>query len=165
MVRGRGSEAEAGASGGAPADTFASKAKWYQKRLDEPLWRGLGGGPDCKITLRQCLYAKLLHKVQYRLSDKAFEEVCRLFAALYLPEGNIFPPTLYLIKRILDIPSVDEHMWHACPKGCKAWEPLPQRDWENHKDDKCRCGTPRFKTGGPRGTQLTPQLVSFRLLL
>lgn len=50
------------------------------------------------------------------------------------------------MKQVLGVVHPSKYEWHSCLTGCTGWEPLPQAEWEAHKDDCCsRCQGGRFK--------------------
>lgn len=96
--------------------------------------------------MKQACFLLLELKRKHRLHDTAFDILMRCLAEVLLPEGNILPPSLYLVERLLQSRPPDTCAYHACPKDCKVWPHLPRRDWALHKDDRCDCGAARFVT-------------------
>ena len=70
----------------------------------------------------------------------AVNKLCKVIHKLVLPQPNWFPPSLYLMERIIDVPSPDDFQYHACPAEQCCWEPIPRSEWEAHKKDKCVHG-------------------------
>ncbi len=64
--------------------------------------------------------------MEHNFRDVGFSKLCRLMHETLLPPGNRFPPSWYLVKRILGIQSLGLHEYHVCKKGCCTWEPIPK---------------------------------------
>ena len=69
-----------------------------------------------------------------------------------LPEGNLLPGSLYLMRKVLGVKSPADYEYHACPANKCWWEPLPKNQWRADPSCTCACGHPRFhevpKAGG-----------------
>ena len=68
-------------------------------------------------------------QVLTHLQDSAFDRACRLEYEHSLPPGNIFPPSFYLIKKILGFVDLDNYEWNVCSCGGTAWPPLCKEQW------------------------------------
>lgn len=84
---------------------------------------------------------------------------CRSFLAMLCAQAHLLPPTLYLIKQIMDVIDISQIEWHSCERGCTGWR-SNKKKWQDQKDDHCKkCGGKRFKTVMGR-LQLVPVRVS-----
>ena len=84
-----------------------------------------------------------------------FDVLLRTLAEAFCPPGNIMPPSLYLVEKLMQTRSTDSCSYHACPKDHHIWPHLPRSDWQGHVTDCCPvpgCGHPRFITATVAGT-------------
>ena len=79
------------------------------------------------------------------IKDGVFDDLLYAMHYYLLPEGNLLPPSLYLMEKIIEVLHPDACEWHACPaEKCKPWGPTPRSKWPEHRYDKCACGLYRF---------------------
>ncbi len=128
---------------------FKSKVAWYLHNRHRPVF------PGSQLSIQQAAYMAMSIKREHAMRDAAFEGMCGMIAHCLLPKGNVFPPTLYLMKRILGAREAAEYERHVCVKECYSWPPLPRAAWPAHAADTCpKCGEQRFQQAtGSNGAQ------------
>ena len=62
-----------------------------------------------------------------------------------MPPGNLWPPSLYIVKGILSCQKAESFEQHVCEDDCMRFTQLPRSQWEAHRHEKCACGKRRFK--------------------
>jgi hypothetical protein len=131
-------------------------AQWYIDRKGQPLF------PGCKLTLFQTCFALLHAKLDHRLTDQYVEEHCQYQSTVVLPDGNLHPPTLHLLKKICGVEDLKKCEKHVCVNDCVRFKDLPQSQWD--KDEKCPvCKELRFMPGKTHGKLLIPKKVFYEL--
>lgn len=97
----------------------------------------------------EMLYDELSFKVDYRLTDRAFEAgIARLVG--YLPTCHIFPDSAYLCRGTVGARTWEEFQVHVCAHpDCLGYvyPHLDPSEYEQHKDDVCQmpgCQQKRF---------------------
>jgi hypothetical protein len=125
------------------ADEAEGTAAYYRSKSEEPIY------PGARVTVLQACYCLLTHKLSNKFGDVAFDELLRLLHEVFLPEGNLLPPSLYILRKVLGCSNWDEFELHVCSNpncGAHVWPYLPRAQYEEHKDDACPCcATARFK--------------------
>ena len=92
-------------------------------------------------------------KDKNNVHDMAFDEICRAQAELMLPDGNLFPPSFYMMKQVLGYVAADQFEGHICDNCAHVHPKLDKEKWA--ADHTCNtCGAKRFKMG--RNKRLTP---------
>ena len=79
-----------------------------------------------------------------------------------MPRGNLFPPSLHVMRGLLECEEPQKYEQHVCPNDCMRFQYASKCDWEEHQDDSCpECAERRFnvKEGADGNTILTPQKV------
>jgi hypothetical protein len=94
-------EAEARDGDGAPKRT----SRWYQERLDQPLYAGAA------TTLREAIYFWLTWRLRHHTGKMAFGELLRFVALVLLPPGNLLPSSEYMIAQVCHFPRA--HAQHS----------------------------------------------------
>lgn len=94
-------EAEARDGDGAPKRT----SRWYQERLDQPLYAGAAA------TLREAIYFWLTWRLRHQTGKMAFGELLRFVALVLLPPGNLLPSSEYMIAQVCHFPRA--HAQHS----------------------------------------------------
>ena len=71
---------------------------------------------------------------------------CRmlLLTKAAMPPGNLWPPSLYIIKGILSCEKAESFEQHVCEDDCMRFAQLPRSQWKDHRFEKCVCGKQRF---------------------
>ena len=89
---------------------------------------------NSNITLAQLLYNILSKDEPVHVKERSLE-VARLAAA----DGSIIPPSIHLVRRALQLRSLQSTSIHICSQCCRyAWKPIPKEDWPQCADD-CEC--------------------------
>lgn len=96
--------------------------------------------------------------------------ICKLLSGSFLPPGNLFPPSTYLVQRIADVESLDDVEYHTCDCLGHVYHRISKKEWKAHALDKCPvagCGLSRFvsKKIGGNAPILTPRKVSLLVLV
>ena len=142
-------------------DARPGTAAYYKERLNQQIYE------NAKLTVIQAVFLFFLLKQQMRISDTAFNMICRTIHAVLLPAGNLFPPSLYLMKQISGVEDLDTYEFHVCP-DCELhiYPQAVRKDWKHHKDEHCPVcssigvNSPRFtKTNHGGGVHLRPRKV------
>ncbi len=123
---------------------------YYRRRWGWPLYAGAG------VTLGETVYTYLQKKVDDCEGDTSCDKGYRLLHEVILPKPNLFPPSLYLIRRLAGVEDLDQYEYHVCVEDHYVWERIDKHRWVDHYEDKCpKCAasgvdTFRFKklTGG-----------------
>ena len=91
-----------------------------------------------------------------------FDMHCRLLSEVIMGPGNLVPPSLYLMKKVVGCEDADAYACHVCVKDCMSWDHLDAAEWHLHAHDECgKCKQSRF-VGGPSpsaGGKLRPRKV------
>jgi len=129
-----------------------NNADFYIRNMHRPVC------PGSPLTVLQLCFLRLLEKQQCKVSDTYFDRECRSVKAM-LPEGNLYPPSLYMMQRIIGCPDVADFEKHVCINDCHIFEDCARGRWEEIKDQCCpECAAPRFRTKETRnGYVLIPQ--------
>lgn len=69
-------------------------AGFYRARLTELLY------PGARLSLLQYITLLLHQRQAHTMRDQCVDEMCRMQHDLVLPEGNIMPPSLYLLLQV-----------------------------------------------------------------
>ena len=125
-----------------PSDQLEAIAKgrrtvqWYLNHCHHPLY------PSATISVLQACFVIAGIKLEGNMRDGQMDMMLRTIHEALLPKGNIFPPSLYLLSKILGCQDVVEYEWHCCQNGCHAWKPQHRENWNM---EVCpRCGHDRF---------------------
>lgn len=102
-------------------------------------------------------------KQEYNVGYTAIDCVCKLLHSCFLPTGNLFPPSNYLIQKIADVECIDDVEYHMCECLDYIYPQIKRKDWKLHTGDTClKCGTPRFDVRRIGGNVVrTPKKVSY----
>lgn len=125
---------------------------FYRRGWRAPLYDGAG------ITVGEAVFTFLSKKVEDCEGDTACDKTYRLLHEVLLPKQNLFPPSLYMLRRLAGVEDLDNYERHVCPEDHYVWEYVPRVSWEQHYEDECPVcrgagrSTPRFKrlSGGKR---------------
>jgi hypothetical protein len=79
---------------------------------DDPIFPGAG------ITVLQAAYLMLSMKREGHIRDNVFDMVCRAISDVLLPSGNLFPRSLYLMRRVIGCRTTEEVSVHVCVNDC-----------------------------------------------
>lgn len=61
-----------------------------------------------------------------------------------MPPGNLWPPSLHIVKGILSCQKAESFEQHVCEDDCMRFAQLPRSQWKQHRYEKCACGKRRF---------------------
>ena len=146
--------AAAVAGEGAAAAPKPGTAAYYNSVRHEPVWLG------ATTNVEQYAYYLLIEKRNSRQRDTAFDKHVRWLHAIGLPQPNLLPPSLYLIRKLIGCKDVVDYEYHICVKDCHSWDFLHPRDFDAHAADKCPvCKEPRFHRPVLTSGKLKPRKV------
>jgi hypothetical protein len=106
---------------------------------DEPLYEG------CRLTVFMAAFLFLTEKREGKIRDGAFDRLCRIIHEVLLPKGNLFPRSLYLMKKVVGCEDIDDYGLHVCVNECMTFPQIPKKDWKTHSHERCECGELRFE--------------------
>lgn len=90
---------------------------------------------------------QLSEKRKTNTKDAVFDKQLRLNAEHVLPKPNNCPPSLYIMKKLLECKQTYEVQQHVCVNDCCRFAWLDKRQYLAHKDECCpHCQEPRFDT-------------------
>jgi len=117
-----------------------------------------------KLTVRQACYVLLSQKRSLRQKDTAFDQQMRLLRDVFLPEGNLLPPSLHLVEKVAGCRVPDDYSFHVCPCDRHSWDNIPKASWPLHSEDDCpACGLSRFVRSVDTGLPIKPRKVNQKL--
>jgi hypothetical protein len=101
--------------------------------------------PGSRLSVIEACYVLGMEKSQGYVSDKVVDRLCRLLSEVLLPEGNLHPPSLYLLKKCLKVPPATDFEQHVCVGDCCRFTHLAKHQYPAHRDETCEvCGERRF---------------------
>ena len=109
--------------------------------MHEPIYAG------ARLTVLQACFLAMHEKREGRIRDGVFDRQCRVNKEVLMPKQNLYPGSVYLMRKVLGCEEVDDISIHMCVNGCQAWEHVPRREWKHHADDRCAnplCRSARF---------------------
>ena len=133
--------------GEAPVGTL----RFYLEHLDDPIH------PGASVTLLQHCYIRMLEKLRAKTKDNYFDRDCRILkTAAGEGEGNLHPPTLGMVRKILGTREAQQCERHVCPCDQHVYAFVEAGGYREHREDACpECETPRFdQVRRPRKRQL-----------
>lgn len=72
-----------------------------------------------------------------------------------MPTPNTFPPSIYILRGLLECEEACEYEQHACVNDCVRFKPLPRKEWAAHKDEQCpHCSQKGFDYKHGAGSRL-----------
>ena len=115
-------------------------------------------GRPSKETLLQYTYIVMDEKLSGQKTDGSVERELA-HAAWAGPDGNIYPHSLHMAKKILGVQNAAECELHMCENGCMLFERADRKAWRAHQNDTCACcGVSRFKVvKSAKGLRLLPR--------
>lgn len=109
------------------------------------------------VTLLEFCQVRLGQKLEGGQRDGHFDRDLRFLSDI-APPGNLFPPSYYMLKKVLGVSDVAEAERHVCVKLCHSWPYTPNSAYDKH--DACpKCEEPRFLV---QHTQRGDKLVARR---
>ena len=114
------------------------RAAVLSQRRFEPLYRG------SSVSALEADVLLFGWRHESSIKDRAIEALLQLLKRL-LPEGNLLPESLYMLRKVLKIKRPCDYQYHACPNDKHYWKPLPQSQWSADASEPCPCGHQRFK--------------------
>lgn len=122
--------------------------EWEQDFLDNASAVQVGGarmtGAQIRATLSQNVNRNIIlaHFIDNLLSKEEPLHVMERhleLARLAAGEGSIIPPSMHLVRRALQLRSLQSTSIHICSRCCRyGWKPSPRQDWPQCADD-CEC--------------------------
>jgi hypothetical protein len=107
--------------------------------LKEPLYA------DASVTVGAALYALLQAKQASKAKDGLFDDLFHYLHKHLLPQPNHLPGSLYMAKKAIGVPRLQDFERQACPNSCRVWPHLPRKQWAAHQSDECEvCKCKRF---------------------
>jgi hypothetical protein len=122
-----------------------AKLRWYQSRLDSPVYDG------CEHTLRQYLCFMLELKVKYGGARSLFDCLLRFNSmGLFMPAGmnNFCPPSWLMLKSLTGVQDYSKYVRHVCVQGCHIFPAEPPRHIRDENDCCPLCGSWRYEYKG-----------------
>ncbi len=113
------------------SDGVRQDANFYRHKWECPLY------DNAALTVGEAIYAYLKKKVDDCEQDKASDRHYRLLRESVLPQGNLFPPSLYLLRKVAGVESLHDHEYHVCEKDHYRWPKISRGEWPLHRDDVC----------------------------
>ncbi len=88
----------------------------------------------------------MLKKLCAKTKDNYFDRDCRILKkGEGDSEGNLYPPSLGMVRKILGTREAHECKRHVCPCDEHVYNYARPEDYVTHRDDACpKCATPRF---------------------
>lgn len=127
-------------------------AAWWQEQKDKPIFEG------AVLTVLQTAFVLLSLKGSAGMRSTLLDMLCRLMHSTILPAGNLFPPSVHILRKLVGCKSLRHYEHHTCINDCHTWDPLPEKDYQAHGDDTCPCcKEKRFRVGN--GGRLRPRKV------
>ena len=84
-------------------------------------------------------------QVSSNMTDRVFEELLRANAR-GMPQPNLCPTTLYILKGLLGVYSGSRFEVHICENECMQFKHRAKSEYHRYKDERCsECGKLRFK--------------------
>lgn len=96
--------------------------------------------------MKQACFLMLELKQKYGGHDTLFDVTLRTLAEAFCPRGNIMPPSLNLVEKLVQSRSTDSCSYHVCPKDRHIWPHIPRSESQGHNTGCCPirgCGLPR----------------------
>ena len=120
---------------GGEDDSTPGSAQHYLSRLHDPIF------PGAKLSVLEYTYATLTEKLKTKGKDKACDRAARLHASAVFPEGNLCPPSLYMMKKVVNCKDAADIERHVCVCDQHLYEPLLRKDYRKHRYETCgKCG-------------------------
>lgn len=110
----------------------------YADNMEEPIFVG------SEISIGQAAYSMADLKFRNKMSNGAVNEVCRMMSDVLLPEPNMFPSSIHLVRGILQCAEAAIYEHHLCPKCNNVFPDLQKTAWKAEALQECvTCGHPR----------------------
>jgi hypothetical protein len=133
-------------------------ADWYLERRERPVYEGAAQ------TLIQVCYLLGCEMARGSCTDTDMDRRCRSIQRL-LPAGNSHPPSLHLLRKILDWREPEDYEQHVCVNDDHVFAKLRKSQYASNKDEKCPlCAEPRFESWrAESGVAIKPRKVFWDL--
>lgn len=146
--------------GGDGASAKPGSVQWWKEKADTPVSQT---GDWASATVIQVAVSLTEAALQHNVRDSAFDEIIKLFKHQCLQPGSLFPPSKYIMVKLLEPASLESSMYHLCI-GCgdHVWEPLPRSRWKGYFHDVCPnegCEGRRFKASSEGCAEIEPSKV------
>ena len=120
------------------------KIRWtledYVEHMHEPLYE------NATMNMLEACFLLCDIKVRNKMNNEACNEMCRAQHQFFLPQKNIFPPSWFLLRGIMQCAHASQFEGHMCNKCSKVLPHLDRSLWKAHAKDACgSCGHARFK--------------------
>ena len=114
--------------------------RFYLQHLNDPVH------PGASVSLLQHCYVCMLEKLRAKAHDNYFDRDCRIHKiGAGDVEGNLHPPSLVMMRKILGTRAAHQCERHVCPCDQHVYEYIEPEDYREHRADVCpKCATPRF---------------------
>lgn len=135
--------------------------QWWKENADRPVAQT---GDWTSATVRQIAVSLTEAVLQHNVRDSAFDDIIKVIRHLCIQPGSLFPPSKYIMVRLMEASSLESSMYHLCIAcGDHVWEPLSRSSWRDHFDDICpneNCQGRRFKETSEGCAEIEPTRVS-----
>lgn len=106
-------------------------AAWYHRMREEPIYPG-----NAFTVLTVCYWISCM-KTMFRVPNTVIDLWCKFVHILLLPQGNMFPPSFYLVKAVLGVPELKSVERHVCPLCWTLYPDVGPDKLDGHANDKC----------------------------
>ena len=114
--------------------------RFYLQHLEDPVH------PGASVTLLQHCYIRMSEKLRHKTHDNYFDRDCRIHkVAAGDGVGNLYPPSLVMMRKILGTRAAHQCERHVCPCDRHVYGYVEPEDYREHRANACpKCATPRF---------------------
>ena len=81
--------------------------------------------PGSDVTVMQACYFVATLKSQHKVTDVVIDQICTLIHHVLLPKGNLFPPSLHLLRAVAGAPDAATLARHVCDSCWEVFPPMP----------------------------------------
>ena len=123
---------------------------YYKAHLDKPLYRHHPSSSTQPTMSTRQFIVSMMEIINEATWSKTSTDLALRLISVSMPRPNFVPPSMYMLKKVLDAPEWSDYEVHVCStKTCTGHVfPVVKRSvWDAHKDDACpHCKAPRFRT-------------------
>jgi hypothetical protein len=100
----------------------------------------------------QAAVIRLSAKRAMAVKDSYFDKECRWIHGIF-PAGNLYPKSLFLMRKVAGVRDTREIQRHVCVKGCCVFPHLDAGQYRAKLNSSCdhgrcaHCGEKRFEVG------------------
>jgi hypothetical protein len=118
---------------------------WYRENARSPVFMG------CTTSVIQAAYLLLAWKHMFTVGDNCINALLKVIRHAFLSGvENMLPPSLHMLRRILDSPNLEDFTYHVCEDDCYIFpDQPPATQYEamatSYPPSQCpECLKPRF---------------------